>query len=412
MAKTTASMRLAGAALLGGLALASMPGAALAADPVRIAALLPMTGTLGEYGKSARNGVDLAVAEINAAGGVLDGRMIEIVTGDTQTNPQAGVAAAQQLVSVNRVVAIVGPMASGVTSPVATTVAAPAGVPLISPSATAHAISTVDDKDFLFRTTPHDSLQGVVLGDVAREAGLASVAVVYVNNDYGSGLAEAFAARYTAIGGKVTASIAYEEKQASYRGELQRAARGKPDGLVVVAYPGDGIPILRQSLEEGFFARFVFSDGMKSTEMVNAIGGGPLEGMLGTAPQAMADSPSAAAFRKAYETKYGQLPPRPYIDGSYDAVYLLALAIEAAGSTDGTKIRDALRRVAAAPGEAVGPGEWAKAKALLRAGKDIDYAGAAGSQDFDKAGDVPGTFGVWQVKGGKIETLRIVEPKG
>ena len=411
MIGTFASCRATITAMAGGVMLALAAGPAAAADPVRIAALLPMTGTLDEYGKSARTGVGLAVAEINAAGGVLGGRMLEVITGDTQTNPQAAVAVAQQLVSVNRVVAIVGPMASGVTIPVATTVTVPAGIPLISPSATAPAITALADRDFVFRTTPHDALQGVVLGDVAKEAGLVSVAVVYVNNDYGKGLAEAFAARYAAIGGKVTTSIAYEEKQASYRGELQRAARGKPDGLVLVAYPGDGIPIVRRSLEEGFFTRFVFSDGMKAAEMIQAIGAGPLEGMLGTAPQAMADAPSAVRFRRAYEAKFGELPPRPYIDSSYDAIYLLALAIEAAGSTDGTQMRDALRRVAAAPGETVGPGDWARAKALIQAGKEIDYAGAAGSQDFDRAGDVPGSFGVWQIKGGKIETLRIVEPK-
>ncbi|MBM3559148.1 MAG: amino acid ABC transporter substrate-binding protein [Alphaproteobacteria bacterium] len=374
------------------LALAALPAAA--AEPVRIAALLPMTGEISEYGEGTRNGVDLAVAEINAAGGVLDGRLLEIVTGDTRTSQQAGIAAAQRLVSVDRVVAVVGPMASGVTIPVATTVAAPAGMPLISPSATAPDLSKADDKDFLFRTTPHDAQQGVVLGDVAKEAGLASVAVVYVDNDYGKGLADAFAVRYQATGGRIVASIADAAKQASYRGELQRAARSTPDGLVLIAYPGDGIPIIRQSLDDGFFKRFVFRDGMKSTDMIRTIGAAPLEGMFGTAPQADVNAPSAVRFRRAYQAKFGGLPPRPFIDGSYDAVYLLALAIEAAGAAEGPKIRDALRRVAGAPGETVGPGDWARAKALIRAGTDIDYAGAAGSQDFDAAGDVPGSFGV------------------
>ncbi|WP_236843245.1 ABC transporter substrate-binding protein [Bradyrhizobium icense] len=379
-------------------------------EPVRIGALMSMTGALAEYGESILKGVQLAAEEINAGGGVLDGRRIEVVVGDDQTTPQPGVDAAQRLISVNRVSAIIGALASGVTIPVATSVTSVNKIPQISPASTAPAITTLKDDGFLFRTTPHDALQGVVLGDVAKEQGFSNVAVIYVNNDYGKGLAEAFAKRFEAIGGKVSASIAYEEKQASYRGEVQRAGRGKPDALMLIAYPGDGVPIVRQALEEGLFTKFVFSDGMKSTELITAIGAQHLEGMVGTAPEAVADSDAAVRFRKAFEAKHGALPPRPYIDTGYDAMYLLALAIENAKSTDGTAIRDALHAIANPPGEQVLPGEWKKARELLAAGNDVDYAGAAGSQNFDKSGDVPGTFGIWQIKGGKIETLRIVEP--
>jgi hypothetical protein len=115
-------------------------------------------------------------------------------------------------------------------------------------------------------------------------------------------------------------------------------------------------------------------------------------------------------FEAAYEASYGKKPPLPFIDTAYDATYLLALAIEKAGSTDGAKVRDALRPIANPPGEPILPGEWAKAKRLIAEGKDIDYVGASGSQNFDAAGDVPGTFGVWTVKGGEITTLKIVEP--
>jgi branched-chain amino acid transport system substrate-binding protein len=381
------------------------------AQNVRVGALMSMTGGLAEYGESITKGIQLAAEEINAAGGVLDGRKIEVVVGDDQTNPQAGVAAAQQLVSIQRVVGIIGALASGVTMPVATSVTSVNKIPQISPASTAPAITTLKDDGFLFRTTPHDALQGVVVGDLVKELKFDSVAVIFVNNDYGKGLAEAFSKRFTAIGGKVTASIAYEEKQPSYRGELQRAARDKPQALVLVAYPGDGVPIVRQALEGGHFTKFVFTDGMKSTELINAVGAQHLEGMMGTAPEAVADSPAASRFRKAYEAKHGQLPPRPYIDTGYDAMYLLALAIELAKSTEGTKIRDALHRVANPPGEAILPGEWAKAKKLIAEGKDVDYSGAAGSQNFDKNGDVPGTFGVWRIEKGKITTVRIVEPK-
>lgn len=379
------------------------------ADPIKLGALMPMTGALAEYGASSLNGVKLAVDQINQRGGVL-GQPLELIVGDTQTNPQAGVAAAKQLVGANQVVGIIGALASGVTIPVASSITGPGGIPQISSASTAPAITTLADNDFLFRTTPHDALQGIVLGDVVKEQGYSSVAVIYVNNDYGKGQAEAFAARFTQLGGTVAASVPYEEKQASYRSELASAATTSPQALVLIAYPGDGIPLLKQALEEGYFARFVFTDGMKSTDMIKTIGSQYLQGSIGTAPEAPV-STASQQFEQAYQEAYGQLPPLPYISNAYDATFLMALAIQKAGTTEGAKIRDALRDVANPPGASILPGEWEKARQLLAAGQDIDYVGAAGSQNFDQAGDVPGTFGVWTVDGENIKTLRIVEPQ-
>jgi len=388
---------------------AALAAGSAQAQEVPIGSLMAMTGPLAEYGESIQNGVTLAVEQINEAGGVLDGRQLEIVVGDTQTNPQAGVAAAQQLISANQVAGIVGALSSGVTIAVATGVTASNQVPQISPASTAPDITELDDDGFLFRTTPHDALQGLVVADLVQEAGHQTVSVIYVNNDYGLGLAEAFADRFGEIGGTVAQSVAYEEKQASYRGEVQRAAEGDPEALVLIAYPGDGVPIVRAALEEGLFETFIFTDGMKSTELIDAIGAEHLEGMVGTAPEAR-ETDAAARFKEAYEGRFGELPPRPYIDTGYDATFLLALAMEKAGSTEGPAIRDALTEVAGPPGEAILPGEWEKAKQLLAEGRDIDYQGAAGSQDFDENGDVPGTFGIWRIENGQIVTDRVVEP--
>ncbi len=408
----TGKMHTAGARRLGIAAVtlaAALAAAPVLAGEVKIGALMPMTGALGEYGVTSLNGIKLAADEINAAGGVL-GSKLSIVVGDTQTNPQAGVESAKRLVSVDKVAGLVGALASGVTIPVAKSVSSTAGVPQISSASTAPTITTLADNDFLFRTTPHDALQGVVLGDVVKGANISKVSIIYVNNDYGKGLADAFAARFQALGGKVVASLGYEEKQASYRGELANIAKGGPEALVLIAYPGDGVPIIKQALEGGYFSKFVFTDGMKSVDMTKSIPAKYLEGSLGTAPEPK-DSAAKKHFVEAYKAANGKLPPHPFIETAYDATYLLALAIQKAGSTDGTKVRDALRQVANPPGEPVLPGEWAKARQLIAAGKDIDYFGAAGSQNFDAAGDVPGTFGVWTVKGGTIKTLRIVEPK-
>jgi branched-chain amino acid transport system substrate-binding protein len=394
-------IRAAAIAALGSLLLS---GTAVA-EGARVGALIPLTGGLQAYGEGSLNGIRLAVKEVNEAGGVLGGEL-ELVVGDTQTRAQPAIDAAMRLVSVDGVVGILGALASGNTIPVATTVSKPNRIPQISNASTAPAITTLDDDDFLFRTAPSDAYQGVVLGRLVESAGIGSVAVLYVNNDYGVGLAEAFAENY---GGTVTSSAAFEPNKASYRGELQSVAGGEPEALLLIAYPDDGgLLIIRQSLEEGFFDRFVFTDGMKTNQLVEDIGAEFMNGMFGTAAGSI-ESDASARFAEAYEAEFGELPPLPYIDSGYDAAMIMALAIEKAGTADGTAIRDALREVANAPGEIVGPGDFAKAKELIAAGTDINYEGAAGPHDFDENGDVAGTFEHWAVMDGAITTVEMLQ---
>lgn len=396
------------AAAVAGLLLAAGP---VAAQDVRIGALMPMTGDLQAFGPSSLSGIELALKEINAQGGLLDGRDLTVVVGDTQTAAQAAVDAAQKLVNVDRVVGIIGALSSGNSGPVATSVTGPLGIPQVSSASTAPVLSDIDDNDFFFRTVPADSLQGVVLAQIAKAEGFETVSVLYINNDYGEGLSTAFSGAFAAEGGSIAANLAYEPGNASYRGELQRAAGDGAEALVLIGYPENGVAILRQSLEGGFFDSFIFTDGMKTPDVISAIGADFMNGSIGTAPQAVADSPAAVTFRDAYEAEFGELPPKPFIDTAYDAAFVLALAIEKAGSTDGAAVRDALRQVSSAPGVEILPGEWEKAKAAIAAGDDIDYVGAGGSQDFDAKGDVPGTFAFWAIEDGEIVTREVLAPK-
>lgn len=387
------------------LGAAFITGPAAAADGLKLGVLMSMTGGLGSYGEVGLNGVRLAVEEMNAAGGVNKGQ-VTLAIGDDQTSPQAGVDAAKRLVDVEKVNAIIGALSSGVTIPVATSVSVPAGMLQISTASTSPEITTLKDNDWLFRTVPTDAVQGVALAQVAKEKGVKSISIIYVNNDYGKGLAEAFTKAYE---GKVTQSIAYEPKQASFRGELQKAAQGSAEVLLLLAYPEDGIPILKQALEGGFFKRFAFADGMKAPEVATSIGAKFVEGAFATAPQAAGEA--SDTFRKLYEKRFKELPPKPYIDSAYDAAMLVGLAAVKAKSSDPKAIREALRFVANAPGEQIKPGEFAKGKKLLEAGQDIDYVGAGGPQNFDAVGDVVGTYAHWEFKDGKIVTIKVFEPK-
>lgn len=401
-----AAARVLGIAAAVGLALAGATQPAAAAGPVKLGALMPMTGDLQAYGQTCLNGVNLAVREINAAGGVL-GADLEVEVGDTQTKPQAGIDAAKNLVSIEGVSGIVGALSSGVTIPVAQSVTSREGVPQVSPASTSPVITGLDDNDFMFRTVPSDAFQGKALAEVAAQDGLDSVSILYINNDYGEGLAQSFA---SAFDGTVDQSLAYEPGNASYRGELSRAAGGGAEALVLIGYPENGVTILRQALEGGHFDRFVFTDGMKAPEIIEAVGAQYLNGSYGTAPQALSDTEAARHFDEAYNREFGEKPPKPFIDTAYDAAYVLALAAESAGSTDPGRVRDHLRRVANPPGETILPGEWAKAHRLLSEGKQIDYQGASGSINFDDNGDVSGTFAHWLIENGAIETVRVFEP--
>ena len=390
-----------------------MVPSAFSGDKAKLGALIPMTGGLQAYGESCLTGIKLAVEQVNKDGGVLGSELI-IRVGDTNTNPQVGIDAAQKLVSIENVFGIVGALSSGVTIPVAQSVASNAKTPQISPASTSPVIKDLDDKDFLFRSVPSDAFQGVALAQVVDELAYKlaykNIAIVYLNNDYGKGLDESFKKAYEKLGGQVSISVPYEPGNASYRGELAKAASTNADALLLIAYPENGITILRQAIEGRYFTKFLFTDGLKAPEIIDAIGAKFLNGSFGTAPQAMKDTDAAKLYDIAYKNKFGEAPPKPFIDTSYDATFVLALAAEKAGSLKGEDVKAQLRAVANAPGEVILPGEWAKAKKLIAEGKDIQYMGASGSIDFDDDGEVAGTFAHWKIEDGKIKTVKVFEP--
>lgn len=289
-----------GAAFLGGLGLvagiALAAGPAQAQDSVRLGAGLAITGPVQGAIPPMLDAIRLAVQQVNDQGGILDGRKLEIVTADTQCNPQAAVAAMNQLINVDRVAAVVGPVCSGALIAAANAQSIPAGVVIVSPSATSPNISTIDDKDTVFRTTPHDAQQGAVLARALLDRGIKKVALTFVNNDYGIPLANSFRTAYTKGGGELAGDQPHEDKKSSYRSELATLARGGAPYLVVIGYPQSSAPvIMRQALEAGHFKRFAGPEALNEDKLLETIGLQNLEGMLITTP----GSPAGPAF-KAY----------------------------------------------------------------------------------------------------------------
>jgi ABC-type branched-subunit amino acid transport system substrate-binding protein len=377
---------------------AGASASAAAAGPLKIGALLSFTGDLGSFGQPIYNGVQLAVDEINANGGV-NGQQVQLVQADDGTSPQQGVTAAQTLVNVDHVDAIVGALASGVSLQVAETVTGPGKILQISPASTSPALTKANDSDYLFRTTISDAAQGIVLAKLAEDEGVHSVCTLYVNSAYGLGLSNAFAAQFQADGGTVTKQVPHEENQTTYATELSQCAGA--DALAAIAYPASATTFLREAKEGNMFPHYLFVDGTKDPAMFTNLGYTNFNGERGTAPSAL---PTAAAttFNAAYQAKFGELPPKPFIKEAYDATYLIALAAQKAQSNDPTKMRDALRDVSNAPGTTINPGPagWKAAVTALAAGTDINYEGATGPLELDANGDpLVGAIEWWHVDG-------------
>jgi branched-chain amino acid transport system substrate-binding protein len=307
--------------------------------------------------------------------------------------------AADRLVNVENVRAIVGAMCSGATVSAANNAAIPGGVVMVSPASTSPALTTLEDNDLVFRTAPSDAFQGEVLANLVMEKGISSVAVSYVNNDYGTGFAEAFGTAFEAAGGTVLASEAHEDGRADYRAEIGSLSSTGAEALVVLAYiDGSGGNIIRQAVEGGDFQQFVGGDGMVGDRLAELVGGGA-DGMIATRPGSP-DLPGSEAYEAAAE-EAGFDPNATFAAQSYDAAFLLALALEKTGG-EMEGLSDALREVASEPGEAILPGEWEKAVELIAAGEDINYEGASGSHEFDDVGDVPGVFDEMTVEEGRF----------
>ncbi len=382
-------------------ALVSIAASPVYAGEVKIGVLNALTGPIPDLAAVILEAEQAAAAHINANGGMWGGDTLVLASGDSGCDAKAGVDAANKIVNVEQASIIVGPICSGATMGATQAVTIPAGVVNISPSATSPAITGLDDNDLVFRVCPSDAYQGVTIAKLARSMGYSKLAATYANDDYNAGLHDVFVKAFKELGGTITGDQMHEANKASYRAELATLSSGGPEALALFAYyNGSGITMMRQSLENGFFSKFIGGDGMIAQEVIDEIGADNLGDAVFTKGTADSNSSHFKTFAGLFDR-----PSDPYTAQAWDAVMIAALALESAGSATRDLIAH-VRSVANAPGVEVGPGDWAKAKALLAAGKDINYQGIAGAHEFDANGDVAGIYGKSVVKDGKwAETL-------
>ena len=365
-------------------------------ETIKIGCVCTKTGDLGPMGMRMFQGAELAVEEINAAGGVL-GKKVELVEEDDATDPQKSLERVRKLVEVDGVEVTIGAWfggSSGATAPYAEE----NKIPVVSPSCTlAPALLHKQGwGEYVFHVCLHDGLQGEVLAKVVKEEGYTKAAAIVQDTPYGVGLGEAFFDALDKNGIEhMDAVVTYDRAKKDYLTELGQIKGWGPDVVLLVSYCDDGIIVLKQASElgmgiengvvwlgcDGNYGSGLFKDPACAEFMVNSLAAGTRS--VGPSPE---EYSPYKHFIDAYTDKYGEAP-EIYCDHMYDCVKLIAAAIEKAGVYDNVAIRDALSEVG------------------------HDYQGATGVLTWDESGNrVSGTFEVWKVRettAGKYENYRV-----
>ncbi len=359
-------------------------------DTLIVGSLLPATGDLAFLGPPEFAGVDKALLEIDAGGGVLGSPVtyIEGDSGDTTTDIASQTVDSHLSQGVQ---AIIGAASSGVSLTVIDKITSN-GVVQFSPANTAPALTTYPDNGLYFRVSPSDVLQGAVIAADAVDSGVESMAVIARQDPYGEGLKDAVVKDFSAAGGTITADLLYDPAAADFAAEVSEIVASGPQAVTVIGFE-ETVKLLQEMIKQGAGPQDIqifLVDGNISTTAYADFPAGTMTGVKATVPSGEAD---LTEFNNSLLEVDPDLTDFAYGAQSYDSMMLIALAAEAAGCGDGTAIATFLPEVAGNGGEKCST--WADCKALLDAGTAIDFEGVTGPVDFNEYGDLAqGTIAV------------------
>ena len=377
--------------------------------PVKIGGILPLTGSMAPITKKIAQAAELAIEHVNQGGGI-KGCPVQFILRDDQGQPTVGVDAAKYLVEVEHVPAFTGTISSGITGPIISAVTAPSKVVQITCCSTASPF-TLDGRSggYFFRTIPTSKTQAYATASETARRGFKKTVVIHINTDFGTDMLHFYKAAVAKLGGEVIGEVPYNDNQPSYRAEVTRALAMKPESLLLIGFPKDGVTIMREWLSLGGTRTIALNNSLRTMDFVNGVGAKFVEDAFGM-DNAQVAGPHVDAFNHAFEEKFKTDTKGPGVHTQYDALMVMALAMNIAKDLTGPSIKDAVRRVHVPNGTPVGtgPAEYQKALELIKAGKPIKYFGATGPIEFDANGDVTGPALVWKVKDGQIVTDRII----
>ena len=370
MRKTLALVLVALVAMCSVFAAGGSESTSASSDTYTIGFIGPLTGDNANYGIRCSNAARLAIDEINAAGGI-DGKQLALIAENSLGTVDGAIAAYEKLVYSDNVCAIIGPV---FTSP-ALAVAQRCyedGIVMISPSATHKDVTSVGD--YVYRTVPSDSLQSEVAAHYFYEVlGYRNIACLYAMNDYSQGLATGVEEIFTELGGTVSAMETCMVGDKDFRTQLGVIANTDAEAIYIPNYTVEDAQILEQAYQLGMDLPFLSSDGFSDPEIYN-LAGDFTDGVIYVGPAQAEASTLLADFQEAYSAAYNGDMPDSFATNAYDATYILAQAIDRAGSAD----RDLINQEVKATD---------------------DFSGANGIINFAANGDMVASQGVYEVDG-------------
>jgi len=349
------------------------------ASSVKVGYIGPMTGDYANYGVYIGNGAKLAVDKFNAAGGI-DGTPVELIIEDSEGSPDKGLSAIEKLSSSDHVVALVGPVFSGVCNAVGPR-CQDEGLLMVTPSGTEKTITSIGD--YVFRTIPSDGLQSEVAGAYFyQELGYTKVGSLYAKNDYSQGLFEGTKSVFESFGGDMSVAETCQVGDKDFKTQLTKLKSSGVEAIYIPNYTAEMAQILEQASQVGIDVPFLSSDGFSNPEIYN-LAPEFCDGAIYVGPPQVELSSAYSDFVSEYNQEFGR-EPSSFATASYDAASLLMQVLtqvyEETGKFDRTAIRDAF---ASTEG----------------------FEGVTGTLAFDEIGDLIAFQGLYKVNGTTPEYL-------
>ena len=369
---------------------------------IDVGVMLGYSGPIETLTGDMADAAELALAEASSSGWFLGGKKISPVRIDsTCVDTSSAYQNLSSALSKHKLVGIVGGDCSGVTIAIVQKFGRSNDLVFVSPSATSPTLSSFDDDGRFFRTAPSDSRMGLVLSKMVTTRALQSIAITYVDNDYGRGLKDSIVKNFTALGGEVTTTVPHQSGRSDYGKVIKRLSKSGGEALVVAGYCDDGgDKIIRTAINRGIFNKFILSDGMICDGLAKSFAH-KLKDSFGILPASA--NPDFEQFILKKGGKNG-----PFSAESYDAAAILLLAMQAAGTSEGKLYKAKIVEVANGPGEPIYQGEIAKGLRILAAGGSIDYVGATNVQ-MTSVGDSLGNYQLVRAKNGKFTAVEFIE---